>query len=159
MALSARYTSRTVADKFIQYVVKLHEFPSSIISDRDPLFVSKFWQQLMQFSGTKLHHSTAYHPKIYGQSEVVNRCLEQYLRIYVHSQPHKWSNFLVWAELWYNSSYHTAIKMSPYEAVYGVKPNLLPGYSPGEASIDSVDELLQLRKQIHNTLRVNLHFA
>lgn len=35
--------------------------------------------------------------------------------------------------------------MSPYEAVYGTKPNLLPGYLPREASIESIDELLQHR--------------
>lgn len=49
--------------------------------------------------------------------------------------------------------------MSPYEAVYGVKPNLLPGYSPGEANVETVDELLQLREKVHQLLKNNLQVA
>lgn len=46
--------------------------------------------------------------------------------------------------------------MSPYEAVYGVKPNLLPGYHPGESSVESVDELMQQRSVIQQQFHINL---
>lgn len=118
--------------------------------------MSKFWTQLMHCSGVDLKHSSSYHPETDGQSEVVNRGLEQYLRAYTHSQPHHWYTFLAWAEFWYNSSYHCSNKMSPYEAVYGVKPNLLPSYSTGEASVDTVDSLLQRRKDIQQQLQTIL---
>lgn len=59
---------------------------------------------------------------------------------------------MAWAEFWYNSSYHSALQMSSYEVVYGVKPNLLPGYSPGEANVESVDELMQQRIAIQQHL-------
>lgn len=110
------------------------------MTNRDPLFLSCFWKQLMQCSGTKLQHSTPYHPESDGQSEVVNICLEQYLRCFVHDQPHQWYNFLPWAEFWYNSSFHTAIKMSSYHALYGVNPSHVPVYSPRDSSVDSVDD-------------------
>lgn len=159
IALQPGYTASVVADKLVQSVIKLHGFPRTVVTDRDPLFLSRFWSQLMRYSGTELQYSTAYHPETDGQSEIVNRCLEQYLRCYVHCQPRLWYKFLPWAEFAYNSSYHNIIRMSPYEVVYGVKPSLLPGYHLGEASVESVDELMQQRTFIQQQLQINLQLA
>lgn len=38
MALTHPFTAKTVAEKFIDGVVKLHGMPKSIISDRHPIF-------------------------------------------------------------------------------------------------------------------------
>jgi IS30 family transposase len=70
------YTVASVSKVFIDHVVKLHGVPSSIISDRDKIFTSAFWKELIKAMGTKLHYSMAYHPQTDGQSERVNQCLE-----------------------------------------------------------------------------------
>ncbi|KAF7841378.1 Transposon Ty3-G Gag-Pol polyprotein [Senna tora] len=158
-ALKSGYTASKVAARFVEVVVKLHGFPSRIISDRDSIFLSQFWKNLMDFNGTKLAYRTAYHPETDGQTEVVNRCLEQYLRSFTSDFPHKWYNFLPWAELWYNSTFHSAIGMSPYKALYGVATSPLPGYDSGSCVVESVDELLQERLRIQETLKFNLSKA
>ena len=54
MALSHPYTARDVAQSFLDHVFKLHGFPATITSDRDPIFVSNFWQDLMAFQGVQV---------------------------------------------------------------------------------------------------------
>ena len=51
-------SNRTVpllAKLFIKEIVELHGFPTSIVSDRDPLFTSGFWKSLQKALGTKLN--------------------------------------------------------------------------------------------------------
>ena len=70
-ALPKSYSATRVADLFSQFVCKLHGIPRSIVSDRDPIFLSTFWQELFQLSGTRLLRRTTYHPQTDGQSKVV----------------------------------------------------------------------------------------
>lgn len=112
LALAHPFSAKMVAEKFVEGVLKLHGIPRTIISDRDPIFISHFLWEFFKMSGTQLKMSSAYHPQTDGQSEVVNRCLEQYLRCFVHQQPRKWSCFLPWAEFWYNTAYHASTGMT-----------------------------------------------
>ncbi|XP_077219595.1 uncharacterized protein LOC143853740 [Tasmannia lanceolata] len=93
-----------------QDICKLHGIPKSIVSDRDAVFLSRFWRELFKLQRTTLAMSSAYHPQSDGQSEALNRCLEMYLRSYVCDCPAQWSKFLPWAEFWYNTSFHSAAR-------------------------------------------------
>ena len=86
-ALPSQFSVMTATDLFANMVVKLHSFPSSIVSDRDPIFMSNFLKKLFELSGISLRHSIAYHPQTDWQSEVVNRRLEQYLLAFTQEKP------------------------------------------------------------------------
>lgn len=110
------FTAATVANAFLDNVVKLHSMPASIVSDRDKIFTSHFWQHLFKSMNTTLNLTTAYHPQSDGQTERMNQCLEMYLRCSVSASPTKWAQGLPLAEYWYNTSHHTAIGSSPFKA-------------------------------------------
>ena len=88
------FTAATVAKTFVTNVVRLHGIPTSIISDRDKVFLSSFWQTLFRMQGTHLCMSSSYHPQTDRQSEIVNRTLEQYLRCFAGKQPRKWVEWI-----------------------------------------------------------------
>ncbi|CAJ2678799.1 unnamed protein product [Trifolium pratense] len=153
------YTARTIAEVFVREIVRLHGIPLSIVSDRGPVFVSNFWRELFKLQGTKLRMSTAYHPETDGQTEVVNRCLETYLRCFITDQPKTWSNWISWAEYWFNTSYHATTGQTPYEIVYGRAPPVITRWVQGETRVDAVQKELLDRDEALRQLRDQLQRA
>lgn len=73
-------------------------------------------------TGTKLTPSTIYHPQIDGQTKIVNKWVEGYLRNYIAGQQRAWVKWLYLGDYYYNSTYHMSIWMTPFRALYGYEP-------------------------------------
>jgi len=159
LALGHPYTAISVAQAFFDNIVKLHGLPCSIVSDRDPVFASKFWTELFSLAGVKLRLSSAFHPQTDGQSEVTNRILGIYPRCLAGDRPRQWLRWLPWAEYCYNTSYQTALKATPFEVVYGHSPPTLASYRPGLARVVALDRQLYERDVFLNDIRDRLHQA
>ena len=97
--------------------------------------------------GTTLHMSSSYHQESNGQTKVVNRCLETYLRCFAMEQPRLWAFQIPWAEFWYNTSFHTSIGTSPFEVMYGRKPPTVMQHILGEVRVEVVARDLQDRDE------------
>jgi hypothetical protein len=72
------YTAFTIAQLFLDNIVKLYGLPRSIVTDRDTIFVSNFWKQLFKLYQVNLSLSTTYHPKQMDRprgSTSVSRCI------------------------------------------------------------------------------------
>ena len=154
--LSHPYKAMDVATAFLNQVYKLHGLPMTLITDRDPVFTSRFWKGLFSQLGVKLNMSSSYHPQTDGQTERVNQCLENYLRSMIFEQPKKWVKWLPLAEWWYNTNYHSSLKTSPFQALYGYSPPQLPLGSPPKSQIEAVNTLLKERHESIHRLRENL---
>jgi hypothetical protein len=118
--------------------------PHSIVHDHDLTFTSKFWQELFNLQGTQFHLSTDYHPQTDGQTEVVNKCLETYLRCFALERKNQWAQWLPLVEWLYNTLYHTTTCMTPFEAVYGQNPPSVLSYFLGVSKARSVDQTLTI---------------
>lgn len=100
LSLSHPYTAQSVAQCFLDNIFKLHGMPVTMTSDRDPVFLSTFWQELFSLQGVQLQRSTAYHPQTDGQIEVLKRTVETYLRCFCSDKPKERFTYLSLAEWW-----------------------------------------------------------
>ena len=140
--VSHLYTATKIASLYMSHIFKLHGMPTSIVNDRDATFTSLFWSELFRLQGIDLAMSTAYHPQSDGQTEIVNKSLEQYLRVFSSDRPHRWVEWLPLAEFGFNTSFHTSLKLTPFEALCGFPPPKLQAYILGTTRVDALDTLL-----------------
>ncbi|CAJ2669245.1 unnamed protein product [Trifolium pratense] len=131
-AFASGFTAYKVAELFVSIFCKHHGLPKSIVSDRDPIFISHFWKDLFKFS------------------------VEQYLRAFVHDKPSHWVCFLSWAEFHYNTSVHSVSGVTPYQVTYGKPPPSIPSYIPGSSVVDACDQTLEAREELLAQLQKNL---
>jgi len=103
---------------FVCEIWQLHGLPKRIVSDRDMVFISSFWQEVMQLLEVALDKSSAYHPQADSQIEWVNQVLEHYLRTYCTWDQYNWVELLPFAEFCYNNTVHSATKLTPFFAAY-----------------------------------------
>ena len=97
------------AQLYLKEVVRLHEVPVSVVSDRDARFTSRFWKSLQEALGTQLKFSTTFHPRTDGQTERLNQILEDMLCACVLDFAGSWDTYLYFVEFAYNNSYQATI--------------------------------------------------
>lgn len=57
LPLTSHYTTKSVAQVLFEHVFKLHGLPGSIVSDRDRVFTSLFWQDFFFWeNGDQIAH-------------------------------------------------------------------------------------------------------
>nr|GEX45693.1 hypothetical protein [Tanacetum cinerariifolium] len=98
------------------------------------------------FATSQIAHLYCISPQSDGHAEVINRSLECYPRCMCEEKPKEWVNWIPLTEYWYNTSYHTTIKTTPYQVVYGqVSPDHIT-YTKRDSAIDVVDRFLSAMK-------------
>ena len=132
-------TALGCADLFFQHVVRLHGAPDDIVSDRGTTWVNAFWEQLCSRWQIKQKLSSAFHPQTDGQTERMNRTLEETLRHYVGTGRACWDEHLPCAEFAINDSVNASTGFTPFFLNYGEHPkNPLLG-SPHTGPVKSLD--------------------
>lgn len=114
--------ARQMAQLFIEWIYRFGHTPETIISDRGPQFISSFWQEFCRIIGVKVKLSTAYHKQTDGQTEIMNRYIDQRLRPFVSYYQNNWSELIPIMDRVQATLPHASIGMTPYRLKYGTDP-------------------------------------
>jgi hypothetical protein len=101
--------------------------------------------------GTQLAHRSSYHPQYDGQTEIVNTCLEGYLNFFVSDKQTQWLNWFALEEWCYNTSFHTAKKMTPFMALYGYHPPSITSSLKEKSKVQGVEDHIEHQKKFSNS--------
>ena len=93
--------------------------------------------------GTQLAHSSSYHPQYDGQTEIVKKTMEGYLHCFVSDKQTQWFKWLPLAEWWYNTSFHTATKMTPFMELYGYHPPSITSSLKEKSKVQAVEDHIE----------------
>ncbi|KAG3076911.1 hypothetical protein PI125_g21407 [Phytophthora idaei] len=164
-------TGEHAARQFVDGVFRHHGLPETFGSDRDPRFTAAFWQTLFRLLGTRLHMSTAHHPQTDGQTERVNRVLEDTLRSVCAADLPAWSERLPVVEFALNNAVHASTGFTPFflngirhprvplTLRGGTESSILSGGEARKALSSQVSDLrpVSLRKQVESFIDIRLN--
>jgi len=109
--------------------------------------------------GTELTPSTSYHPQTDGQTEIVNKWLEGYLRNYISGQQRAWVKWIHLGEYCYNTTYHMSIGMTPFRALYGYDALSFADVMFGDSRAPKAKDWIQENQDILRVLKENIQLA
>jgi len=132
------YNARQLAELMFEEIYKLHGLPRNIISDRDVLFTSVFWDHLHKLLGTRLRMSSAYHPQTDGSTERANRTVTQMLRQCINDKQTDWVAKIPAIEFAINSARSESTGFAPFFLNAGRMPRSMIWDSAEKSEFPSV---------------------
>lgn len=126
IAFNTKPDAPTNAKLFMENIYKHHGLPLVTISDRDSIFMSKFWRSLLNSLGTKIAPSWTYLPETDGRIETLNHKIEEMIREFANHDTSNLDKHLIHFEVAYISFVHSATTYTPFSQKYGQHPRTLP---------------------------------
>ena len=87
-----------LVEVIIAVVIRHHNLPNLIVTDRGSLFTSKFWSLLCYFLNIKRRLSTSFYPQTESQTKRQNSTIKAYLRAFINFEQNNWARLLPMAE-------------------------------------------------------------
>jgi hypothetical protein len=141
---------------WLREIVRLHGLPESIVSDRDPHFISKFWNELQRLIGVRLLKSTATHSQTDGMTERAIQNVSQILRSVVNADQKDWVKRCPMMEFAINSAVSATMEHAPFEINYGWIPTMISTPKWDDIPLQGVrqyaEHALATIDAVHNTI-------
>jgi hypothetical protein len=140
------YKAKDIAELMFENVYKHHGLPKTIVSDRDVLFTSTFWEHLNTLIGIKLKMSSAYHPQTDGATERANRTITQMLRQCIDPNQKDWVSKLPTIQFAINSARSESTGYAPFFLNNGRMPRAMVWNSANPTEYSNVREFAKKKK-------------
>ena len=165
-------TAEETTKLYVDNVFRHHGCQTDFVCDRDVRFTSKFWQEVFKLIGTRVNLSTAFHPQSDGQTERVNRVVEEFLRHFINPKQDNWDCLLPLCEFAINNSKHESTGHTPFYLNSGQHP-LNPLVMPtdtgerrsrlsgkrGDTRLPAVEDFVKNMSEAVHQAKVNLKQA
>lgn len=102
--------------------LRLHGILGVIVFNRDPKFISWYWNHIKSFCNIALKRFKSRHTQTKKCFEFMNWMIDKYLHCYYARKQLNWDNKLIETEFAYNTATVESIMMTPFEADTGWKP-------------------------------------
>lgn len=156
-------TAQGLAELFFKEWYCENGLPLEIISDRDKLFVSQFWQSLHQLTGVKLKLSSSFHPESDGASECTNKTVIQCIRFAVERDQMGWTRTLPKIRFDIMNTVNRSTGFTPFQLRFRKSPRILPPFIPpppdDNPPLTSAHEQIQIMLPLELEAKDNLLMA
>lgn len=149
----------TVARAFVECCVCIFGIPTSILTDCGTNFLSDIFKAMCRLLDIEKSKTTPWHPQTNGFLERSHKTLKNYLRSFV-DKDNNWDKLLCYSTFCYNRTVHTSTDFTPYELLFGRKPNIpstLTKEPEPQYNYDNyVFDLKKIMQETHKIARDNL---
>ncbi|KAL4153886.1 hypothetical protein QTP88_001719 [Uroleucon formosanum] len=149
----------TVARAFVECCVCIFGIPTSILTDCGTNFLSNVFKNMCKLLDIEKSKTTPWHPQTNGYLERSHKILKNYLRSFV-DEDNNWDKLLCYSTFCYNTTVHTSTNFTPYELLFGRKPNIpstLTREPEPQYNYDNyVFDLKKIMQETHKIARNNL---
>ena len=128
--------------------------PKMIISDQGKEFINGVFERLLKLTGTDQRMTSAYNPRSNGMAERANQTVMMALRKCCETDNLNWDLYLPFIEYCYNTKKHSITGFSPFELLFGVKPNKFIDFRTDEKEDEEealAERSIQLKKLVDST--------
>ena len=158
-------SAETLTDSILHGIILRDGCPLHIHSDAAREFISKAMQRLCRLIGCQQTTTLAHHPTGNATIERLWQWIAACLRQMTKEQYQEWEKYVRLMEHVWNTSYHSVLKCTPFEAAHGLKArSAVDSLARGTAHVDTdlmtTDGIEAMRasarafeQQIHNVRR------
>ncbi len=132
-------TAEQFAERFFDHWFCENGLPLEIISDRDKLFMSRFWTALHTLTGVQLKMSTSFHPQTDGSSKRTNKTVIQALQYHVGRNQKGWVRALPRVQFAIMNTVNDSTGFSRFQLQLGRSPRVIPPLVESKLAGDDPD--------------------